>query len=50
MSEHVVLALTALTVLVLLLFTVAAFKYVPESLREEEDEEELETERNRPVA
>ena len=48
MSDQVVLALTAVTVLVMVLFTVAAFKYVPEALREEE--EEAETEGNRPVA
>jgi hypothetical protein len=50
MSDQVVLALTAVTVLALLLFTVAAFKYVPAALREEEEEEELEAEHNRPAA
>ena len=49
MSDQVVLALTAVTVFALFLFTVAAFKYVPEALREEE-EEEPEPEQHRPVA
>jgi heme/copper-type cytochrome/quinol oxidase subunit 2 len=48
MSDQVVLALTAVTVLVLVLFTVAAFKYVSEALHD--DEEEPEAEPNQPVA
>lgn len=48
MSDQVVLALTAVTVLVMILFTVAAFKYVPAALHDEE--EEPEPEQNRPVA
>lgn len=48
MSDQVVLALTAVTVLVMVLFTVATFKYVPEALQDEE--EESETEHNRPAA
>lgn len=48
MSDQVVLALTAVTVFVLVLFTVAAFKYVPEALHDEEAE--AETEHDRPAA
>jgi len=39
MSAEVVLALTGLTVVVLVLITVAAFLYVPPTLRDEEDED-----------
>jgi hypothetical protein len=45
MSQHVVLALIGVTVLALLLITVAAFVYVPPTLSDEEENEE-----NRPVA
>jgi hypothetical protein len=39
MSTGVTLALIGITVLALVLFTVAAFRYVPETLAEEDEEE-----------
>lgn len=42
MSAEVTIALTGVVVVVLVLFTVAAFRYVPETLAEEEEEDGLE--------
>jgi Na+-transporting methylmalonyl-CoA/oxaloacetate decarboxylase gamma subunit len=46
MSAEVTLALTGLTVVVLVLFTVAAFRYVPSVLSEDEEDEEVEESSN----
>ena len=45
MSAEVAFALIGVTVLVLVLLTYAAFRYVPMVLREEETEESTEAER-----
>jgi hypothetical protein len=50
MSAEVTLALTGVVVVALALFTVAAFKYVPMTLAEEEDEEEGLEQSRRPVS